>query len=449
MGTKTKNKKSTAAKTKSQFDVNPIVASPVVETGSEVKPEIVIPPVTVNRTDESFDGVKKITISGTEVVARTGEAESTVETVKLDNDRMNGIQPVMDMPEVMEGAEIPDELTTCFDNPWAHNKQVKSLALRDETNVLHRFEYMPQPLLVGTKKTRYSILACSDNGAIVGKPYAGSYSLLNNGDFIAIIEAIGAELDKLGLKYQVSTTGTIMGRERSFISLQINQQAGTVIDGREFKAFLNCLNSIPSNQGCTVTFANNTFCVCCRNTFAMCLHDKEGAKFHAAIKHTKGMKASLGDIPKLVNAYFSGNEEIFASLKSFSVFPVSLEQAEDYFAAFIGRDAKGNLTDKTSLSTRTANIIETLKGLHVKGKGNKGETALDLFQAATEYYTHFSAGKSDDKMKQYQSSEAGDGYNSKGEFYQWLMKSIQSTASFNAIAKVGNTLLVNYRKAKA
>jgi len=377
-----------------------------------------------------------------------GDAEANHETVVRDDilaAAMAGdIAAVnaaasLPMPEI----EIEDELTTAICT-W-NNKELTPIALRENSNVLNRFEYVPHVLTVGNRATRFSVLQCSDNGAIVGKPFADSYGLLNNSDFIGIIETIGAALDKLGLKWKVSTTGTLQNRERSFISLQIDAASFAVIDGREFHAFLNCLNSIPSNSGCTVTFANNTFCVCCRNTFAHVLQGKDGAKFHAAVKHTKGMKAVLSDIPVLVESYFSGNEKLFANLKAFSVFPVGLIDAENYFAAFIGRDLKGNLTDKTELKTRSANIVETLQGLFARGKGNKGETALDLFQAVTEYYTHFSAGETDNKTKQFNSSESGDGYFSKNDFYQWLVKHIQEKNQFQAVARVGETLLVNYR----
>lgn len=119
--------------------------------------------------------------------------------------------------------------------------------------------------------------------------------MLNNDGFLSVIESILAGLDKLGLKYLVATSGTVQERERQFITIKIigeDDKTKLVIGGREFKQFLNCLNSIPSNSGYTITFANQSFCVCCRNTFAHALHGENGGKFHVAIKHTKGMKAS-------------------------------------------------------------------------------------------------------------------------------------------------------------
>lgn len=389
----------------------------------------------------------------------TGETEATTEEIKKDIARSEGTQPTSEVginPE--ETVKIMDELTTSVVT-W-NNRNLIDIQLRENSNVLNRFDYVPtQLVLPDGKKTKYSILTCSDNKIVVGKPFAGewvddngkkhqgSYGLLNNSDFICVIESICAVLDSMGLKWKVATTGTLKNRERSFISLVLCERDSFTVDGREIKAYLNCLNSIPSNAGCTVTFANNTFTICCRNTAAMVLRNKDGAKFHAAIKHTKGMKAALKDIPLLVEAYISGNERLFKDLKSFSEFPISLEQAEQYFAAFIGRDSEGGLTDKTELKTRSANIVETLRELFVKGDGNRGETAFDAWNAVTQFYTHMSAGAKD-TVKQFESSEIGSGYQNKGEFYQWLVTHLQSKSAFQAVARVGDTLLVNYRKAK-
>ena len=378
----------------------------------------------------------------------TGNTESNIETVKADDiraDAQTGNEQaqaiVTTMPVI--GGELYTSVKT-----W-NSKDEQEITLRGNRNILATFEYVPQAMLANGVDTGFKILQCSDNQKIVGKPFADSYGLVNNNDFIGVIESICAVLDSMGIKWKVTTTGTLQDRERSFISLGIDCASSVMIAGREFRAFLNCLNSIPSNQGCTVTFANNTFCVCCSNTFAAVLQNKDGAKFHAAIKHTKNVKAALQDIPVLIECYFAGNQALFSKLKYFSEFPVALTQAEQIFTAFISRDNSGNLTEKGELATRSANIIERLKELYLKGKGNSGETALDVFQAATEFYTHFSAGESDNETKQFNSSEIGVGYKTKNEFYQLLVKATQSTENFNAVARVGDIVLTNYKKALA
>lgn len=395
-----------------------------------------------------------------------GSREATTETVKTDTIRAQigqeivatGQQttptPIVDTLLPREGME--DQLT-CIEESGAWNRHgniVPEIKLRDASCILSRFEYVSSPLLLPNgKASKYAALTCSDNGLEVGKPFnPATYGLLNNDGFLSVIESILAGLDKLGLKYLVATSGTVQERERQFITIKIigeDDKTKLVIGGREFKQFLNCLNSIPSNSGCTITFANQSFCVCCRNTFAHALHGENGGKFHVAIKHTKGMKASLGDVPKLVEAYFTGNVELFKQLKAFSVFPVSIADAEKFFTAFLNRDAKGSLTDKTEVTTRSSNMSAMLQNLFAGVTGSKtnmGRDALDLFSAVTEYYTHFSAGESDDKTKQFESSEFGNGLANKNEFFQWLIKATQEPAHWQAIARVGDTLLVNWRK---
>lgn len=382
-----------------------------------------------------------------------GEMEATETEIQKDIERAENPEFAPIDPE--QTGKFDDELTTSVVT-W-NNRNLIDIQLRENSNVLNRFEYIPTILTVNGKPTRYSILSCSDNGAIVGKPFADSYGLVNNSDFLGIIEQIITKIEQMGLKWKVATTGTLYDRERTFISLALGdtQAQSFIVDGREIKTFLNCLNSIPSNSGCTVTFANNTFCVCCRNTFAHVLHKADDTKFHAALKHSRNVKTNLQDIPVLVEAYFTGNQKLFKNLKAFSEFPVTLEECEQYFAAFLGRDSDNELTDKIELKPRSANIVENLKNLFVNGKGNKGQTAFDVFQAVTEFYTHFSAtgqtktGESKDAKKQFESSELGSGYVNKNDFYSWLVRHIQSKADFNGVCKVGDTLLVAYRKNRA
>jgi hypothetical protein len=358
-------------------------------------------------------------------------------------------------------SEAEDRLT-CTESSYAWNRggnTVPHIELRGANNLLAAFDYQPTPLIVmaGGKeiKTPFHILTCSDDGKVVGRPFnPKTYSLLGNQKFLDVIGQITSQLDKMGLKWEVVTTGTLYNRERQFLTVRILEDSMTTLQldkNRKFCQFLNCLNSIPSNSGCTVTFANNSFCVCCRNTFSHCLHGADGTEFHVALKHTNGLAANLDDVPKLVECFFASNAALFANLKRFAAVGISTEDAEKYFAAFVGRIEGKNedLTDKAILSARAANTVETLKGLFVNGKGNEGKTVVDMFQAVTEYYTHLSAGESDNAWKQFQSSEVGTGADAKQSFYSWLVRSMQANSprGFGAVAKVGDVILVASRKA--
>lgn len=405
---------------------------------------------------------------GNVIDAADGAAEATREAVQTDVVRAQigaeivttGQQttptPLIDTLPSREG--LKDELTATEDSGAWNRKGalVPEIKLRESSNVLARFEYVPSPLILPSgRKSRYQMLTCSDNGLEVGKPFADSYTLIANDAFIGLAETLSAGFDKLGVKHHWTTTGTLMERERQFLSLRMKGNEGETtlkLGRREFVQFINLLNSIPSNAGCTLTIANNSFCACCRNTFARVLHGRDGAKLYVALKHCKGMKARLAEVPLIVEAFFSDNSALFAQLKQWEAFPAGLIDAERMFAAFLNRTAKDELTDKTEISTRTANMGDKLVNLFAGTTGSKtsdGKSALDLFSAITEYYTHFSAGDSDNQWKQFQSSEAGDGLTSKQTFFEWLVKATQEKSHWEAIARVGETLLVSYRKGKA
>ncbi len=354
-----------------------------------------------------------------------------------------------------------DRLTTSVPT-WNNTnpENIKPITLRDpERCVLASFEYLPEKLVTENgNQTPFSILRCSDNNAIVGVPFnPRTYKLLNNDKFLAVIEGIGAQLDKIGVKWSVATTGTLNERGRIFVALKLDGFDAYKVGDREILMFLNALNSV--DKSCNWVFANNAFTVCCANTFRHVLESGESASLHVRGKHSAGMDTALLDIPKIVEMFITGNEKILKTLKAFHAFPIGLTDAEEIFAAWLGNapiegEAMGKFAlPKIPLSTRTGNMIDRLTVLFAKGKGNKGETALDLFNAVTEFYTHESAGKSDNAMKQFASSEDlnGDGAKAKSDFYNTLIKLLDAPqgADYRAFGKCGNMLLVQYRSKPA
>jgi hypothetical protein len=416
---------------------------------------------------------------GNKVVAILPDGKAPVESgqeaeasaIQNDGLRANDIAPQADVTPDKE-VKIADELWLSPDSSaWnqgidnTHNDQTL------QNNVLTRFEYVPSQLtLPSGKKSKYQILTCSDNGIEVGRPFNPStYTLLNNADFLGVGEQIANGLDKLGVKCKLVSSGTLMERDRQFYCFKLDGHEELKIDDkRTVRMFMNCLNSIPSSAGCTVTFANNGFVVCCRNTFAKALRKADDTEFHASLKHSKGLKPMLKDIPLMVESFISGNAKLLTQLKAFTSFPVTLDDAGLVFSAFIGKDKSrlpvtakdiaeltvdkflllAGMNDKAELTTRSANMVERLKTLFTRGDGNKGESALDVFQAVTQYYTHESAGDSDDKLKQVQSSEIGSGAIAKADFFDMLIAATQSRSRWQGVAKIGQSILVAWDKTR-
>lgn len=338
--------------------------------------------------------------------------------------------------------ERPSDLLTSSMAVWNNSEELEPIGLQDpKRNVLASYDVVPETLEIGGHPTEYCMLKTTDEGLPVGVPFKPStYNVLDNKGFIDLISQLCDGLDRLGMKYSLATTGTLRGRGRVFIALAIDGMTEYAVGNRVFNSFLNCLNSV--DKSCAVTFSNNTFCVCCANTFSKALTG-EDSPFHAKVRHTKNMNVVLSDIPLLVEAWISGNEAIFNKLQAFESFGMSLTQAENTFAAFLAGEKP-----EAILKIRNLNLIDKLKGLFSHGKGNNGETMLDVFSAVTDFYSHESAGKTKDPFKQMESSEIGDGQTRKVSFFSLLSEMADKTERFDGICKVGEHVLIASNKAR-
>ena len=336
----------------------------------------------------------------------------------------------------------PADLLTSSMQVWNNSEDLNPITLDDpDRNVLARYDVVPERLEIGGEPTDYCMLKTTDEGLPVGVPFKPStYNVLDNKAFIALITQLCEGLDRLGMKYSLATTGTLRGRGRVFIALAIDGQTEYAVGNRVFNSFLNCLNSV--DKSCAVTFSNNTFCVCCANTFSKALSG-EDSPFHAKVRHTKNMNVVLSDIPLLVEAWISGNENIFNKLKAFDSFGMNLTQAENTFAAFLAGEKPDAI-----LKVRNLNLIDKLKTLFSNGRGNKGETMLDVFSAVTDYYSHESAGKTKDPFKQMETSEIGDGQTRKVSFFSLLSEMADKTDRFSGICKIGEHVMIASNKVR-
>ena len=252
------------------------------------------------------------------------------------------------------------------------------------------------------------------------------------------IDVLAAGVAKMGLSLLIKTAGTLKNRAHQFVSFELGGLDKLEAGGREIRSFLSLLKGLDKSM--SFTLVNSTITVCCKNTFKA-VKDDTGAPLYAKVKFTRNAEPKIDEIPRIVEAFISGNNALLAKLNHWHSIGVNSTQAEQIFAAWLG---EGNET----LSVRMANIIDRLKALHIGGKGNKGETALDAFNAATEYYTHESAGETDNANKQFESSEVGSGAESKAAFFDYLTKAVESSAAFTGVCKVGENVLVAYNKAR-
>lgn len=305
----------------------------------------------------------------------------------------------------------------------------------DATYPFFNFEYKAEKF----PRSRWSILRCTDNGQEVGVPFDdSSYFVFDNAKTRKWIDVLQAGIERQGLQLVIKTAGTLRNRGQQFTSFEIVGLDKLQAGGREIRSFLSLLKAIDKSM--SFTLVNSTITVCCKNTFKA-VKDDTGAPLYAKVKFTRNAEPKIDEVPKIVECFISGNNALLKKLNHWHSIGVTPVQAEQMFAAWLGNPT-------APMSARMGNIITRLKELHVTGKGNKGETALDAFNAVTEYYTHESAGDTDSATKQFESSEIGTGAENKALFFDYLTKAFDTGDTFTGICKVGESILVAYNKAR-
>lgn len=324
----------------------------------------------------------------------------------------------------------------------------------NSNNVLLRYENKGVKLQTEDgKETGYSMLVSSDDGLPVGIPFNDkSYKWQTNEAFVKMVN--DALVD---VPHEIHSAGTVHNRGKMLMSVKLLDAPEYRVAGRAFEDYLSFLDSI--DKSTVLAVVNSSICTVCANTFAMNLAHE--GHVDVRVKHTANFHAVIQDVPKIIQGSLLAREGFYKNLAHFSEFPMNLGEAEQFFAGWLGQDTKGQVKD---LTTYTANTVERLKTLFSRGKGNEGKSLLDLFQAVTDFYTHESSAPKAmlDKPErntianQFESSEFGDGANTKRDFYKTLCgflnvengNAVWDNSGIGAIAKVGDALLVSYHKAK-
>jgi len=306
------------------------------------------------------------------------------------------------------------------------------------------FEIERKPIFVNSGKLRkvadFSVFVATDNGEIIGKPMADTYSAMTNERFWELCH------DALqGTGAIVESAGTLNNRARRFLTIKLNDKS-TEIGGRKF---LNRISMIDAIDGTAYFHAVNTsICVVCANTARAVIGDMAG-EFRFKLKHTKNFHAKIENMESQIEAMVGVQAEFNAALQMAASEPLVENNARNLFAGWLGTDA-----DK--LSTRAVNTVDRLTGLYRGGAGNTGETLLDGVSAVTDFYSHESSGGEDKagfRWKQFNSSEFGAGARAKTDFLSALFLTEKGKVrglnrpAINEMQSRGSKLLADYATA--
>jgi Domain of unknown function (DUF932) len=291
---------------------------------------------------------------------------------------------------------------------WHGLTQVReSIAIND--NWLAQWDVEKRPMRdPDGELSEWCRVVCTDDQSImIGKPvHHQTYSLITNKQFLDIVH--DALLSVKGAKIQ--SVGSVCDRGRVFVSVSVPDLPEFRAAGREFRAYLNFINSHDQSSPFVVNASN--VCVVCDNTFRYNLQDGNNKVFRAVVRHTKNAHDRLDNIDSMIDAYMGTQVRFKYAMDKLDAKPIDKLDASRFFAGFLSPTVE-------IPSTQLVNKVDRLTTLFRTGRGNNGRSYADLFSAVTDYYTHESS-QSRGVSKQVESSEFGHGAEMKTRAFDLL-----------------------------
>lgn len=298
-------------------------------------------------------------------------------------------------------------LSTCWLSQWDVRKAPMAVIDSNGNNV----------------KTDYCQLVATDNEAIqIGGPvHCETYQPITNATFLRIIETAIREIK--GAK--IASVGSVCGRGRIFVSVQLDELKTFTAAGRVFEPYLNFFSSHDQSAAFGVTSSN--IAQVCANTMGMNLRMLKGVRsginsskeatekagaVRISLKHTKNVNDRLENIPEIVDGFLGAQALFRDTLNKMAAMPISVKDVEPLMTGFLIDKSRAQVAaltvDDLQMSSRRANQVTRLVELHNTGAGNNGRDMGDAFNAVTDYFTHESSG-GETIHRQLVSSEYGSG----------------------------------------
>jgi phage/plasmid-like protein (TIGR03299 family) len=228
-------------------------------------------------------------------------------------------------------------------------------------------------------ETGYYVTIKQDTNTPLGNVSA-KYEVLQNTDAFEPFEIL---LDK---GYALETAGAVDEGRKVWI---LAKKPSTVkIGDDELLQYALLMNS---HDGSTPVYLQPTDVrVVCANTLNWALDKKSDMRF--SIRHTTGVNDRLKQVSGILkdaDANWSRAHEI---MKRMHEHKIDEKQAEAYFEVVIPYLRNRGLSGKNNLGVTHRDfatpVFNQLKSNFKSGRGNKGETLWDAYNAVTEYFDH-------------------------------------------------------------
>lgn len=298
-----------------------------------------------------------------------------------------------------------------------------------DNNWLNQWDIQTRRLQLDGVDTDFNILVGSDDGEVIGKPFADTYKPISNKDFLKMIKDAISGISGI----RVETVGSVCNRGRVFVSLSLKDSKSYKIGNRKFEDYLNFGNG---HDQSSVLWVNNTnICTVCNNTFSYNLANKK-SEVDVRVFHRGNVELKITNMIEIIDAHLGSQahyKEEFEALMKADMTPT---QARNLFAGWSLRNDK-----EKEISTRGLTKINRLTDLFSNGAGNIGSNRADAFSAVTDYYTHESTrGNGANKGNQFVSSEFGIGRAAKQNFWN-IIRDDDEVSEYSEIGKKALTLV--------
>jgi hypothetical protein len=259
-----------------------------------------------------------------------------------------------------------------------------------------------------------------DDNLPIGRPVGSDYKLIDNA---GIWDAVQQGL--AGTKHEIVSCGSVSDRSLGFISVKIADDFKAA--NRDTKSVMNVLWGHGGNKA--VVARTGFTVVVCQNTFNVAMREK--SDFKLSIRHTA--KANVLDLGKAIDAHIGVVAEFKLAMDSMDSVDVTADKARKIYAGFL---SGGEVPETKTGISRLTNVVHDMTTLFAIGNGNSGRTMADVFNGATDYYSHESSGGN--RWKQFVSSEFGAADNRKREF----MDVISDAGSLASTVRNGESVLM-------
>lgn len=266
-------------------------------------------------------------------------------------------------------------------------------------------------------------------------PKAG-YQIHQNKDlFKSLIQACK---EVLGDKFKISTIGTLGGYKSFIVSIGIEGMESFTLGGEDkFNQFFNLVSSHDGSLASSIMLS--VIRIVCQNTAEFAIEDSENKGTRERIKHTVNSDISSKWVEQNLKIWIDQAKHYKETLEALKSERMDLEKFR-YFAS-------GIFTDETSdkISTQSFNRIGELETLFTRGKGNKGKTEYDAYNAFTEFFTSGKGNGKGESSKRFAKASFGRGADWKREAF----RALSDRKRLPALLKRGEILLNDRRMVEA